>query len=103
MITKTIVILAAGVGGIVVANELRHKLLHEHKVVLVEKNTEHALALSFLWFMTGDRKADKITKPVRTLVLSGVKLLHAEVTGIDIPNCRITTTTQPLNFDYMFV
>lgn len=103
MNTKTIVILGGGVGGIVVANELRHKLPYEHKVVLVEKNTEHAFAPSFLWLMTGDRKADKITKPIRALVRSGVEVIHAEVTGIDIPNRRITTTTQPLNFDYLIV
>ncbi len=100
---KLILVLGAGVGGIVVANELRRKLPHEHKVVLVEKNTEHAFAPSFLWLMTGDRKAEKITKPIRTLVRSGVEIVHAEVTGIDIPNRRITTTTQPLSFDYLVV
>lgn len=103
MKNKTIVILGGGVGGIVAANELRHKLPHEHKVVLVERNTEHAFAPSFLWLMTGDRKADKITKPIRTLVRSGVEVIHAEVTGIDIPNRRITTTKEPLNFDYLIV
>lgn len=103
---KTILVLGGGVGGIVVANELRHPAKagpHEHKVVLVEKNTEHAFAPSFLWLMTGDRKGDKITKPIRTLVRSGVEVIHAEVTAIDIPNRRITTTTQPLNFDYLIV
>src|SRR5271157_2249292 len=103
MNTKTIVILGGGVGGIVAANELRHKLPYEHKVVLSEKNTEHAFAPSFLWLMTGDRKADKITKPVRTLVRSGVEVIHSEVTGIDIPNQRITTTAQPVSFDYLIV
>jgi len=101
--TKTIVILGGGVGGIVVANELRRKLPHEHKVVLVEKNTEHAFAPSFLWLMTGDRKADKITKPIRTLVRSGVEIIHAEVTGIDIPNRSIATTARTLTYDYLVI
>jgi sulfide:quinone oxidoreductase len=101
--TKTIVILGGGVGGIVVANELRRKLPHEHKVVLVEKNTEHAFAPSFLWLMTGDRKADKITKPIRTLVRSGVEIIHAEVTGVDIPNRSITTTARTLTYDYLVI
>lgn len=100
---KTILILGGGVGGIVVANELRHKLPHEHKVVLVEQDTEHAFAPSFLWLMTGDRKADKITKPIRKLLRSGIEIIHAEVTGIDIPDRRITTTTQTLNFDYLII
>ena len=100
---KIILILGAGVGGIVVANELRHRLSHEHKVVLVEKNPEHAFAPSFLWLMTGDRKAENITKPIRTLIRSGVELVQAEVKSIDIPNHRVTTTTRPLNFDYLIV
>ncbi|MBI5463393.1 MAG: NAD(P)/FAD-dependent oxidoreductase, partial [Ignavibacteriales bacterium] len=103
MNTKTIVILGGGVGGIVVANELRRKLPHEHKVVLVEKNAEHAFAPSFLWLMTGDRKADKITKPIRTLVRSGVEVIHAEATGIDIPHRSITTTARTLTYDYLVI
>ncbi|MBI3194414.1 MAG: NAD(P)/FAD-dependent oxidoreductase, partial [Ignavibacteriae bacterium] len=103
MNTKTIVVLGGGVGGIVVANELRRKLSHIHNVVLVEKNVEHAFAPSFLWLMTGDRKAENITKPIRSLVRAGIEIKHAEVTGIDIPHRRITTTTQPLTFDYLIV
>jgi len=101
--TKTIVILGGGVGGITAANELRHKLPHNHKVILVEKNSMHAFAPSFLWLMTGDRKADKITKPIHTLVRSGVEVIHAEVTGIDVPNRRITTTKNSVTFDYLIV
>lgn len=100
---KTILVIGGGVGGLVVANELRHKLSREHKVVLVEKSPEHAFAPSFLWLMTGDRKVSKITKPIRTLVRSGVEVIHAEVTSIDIPNRRITTTAQALSFDYLIV
>ncbi len=103
MNNKTIIILGGGVGGITVANELRHKLPHNHKVILVEKKSMHAFAPSFLWLMTGDRKADKITKPIHTLVRSGVEVIHAEVTGIDVPNRRITTTKNLFTFDYLIV
>lgn len=100
---KTIVILGGGVGGIVAANELRHKLGHEHKVVLVEKNSVHAFAPSFLWLMTGDRQANKITKPVRSLVRSGVELLQAEAKNIDIANHSVITSQGSLNYDYLIV
>lgn len=100
---KIILVLGAGVGGLTVVNELRRRLSHEHKVVLVEKNPEHAFAPSFLWLMTGDRKAENITKPICTLVRSGIDVIQTQVTGLDIPNHRVTTTTRPLNFDYLIV
>ncbi len=103
MNSKTIVVLGGGVGGIVVANELQHKLPHNHKVILVEKNSMHAFAPSFLWLMTGDRKADKITTPLHTLLRSGVEVIQAEVISIDVPNRHITTTNNSVDFDYLIV
>ncbi|MEK6757129.1 MAG: FAD/NAD(P)-binding oxidoreductase [Bacteroidota bacterium] len=106
MNTKTIVILGGGVGGLVVANELRHPAKagpHNHRVVLIEKSVEHAFAPSFLWLMTGDRKPEKIVTPVRTLVRSGVEIIHAEVTGIDALNRRIATATQTLTYDRLVI
>jgi sulfide:quinone oxidoreductase len=101
--TKTIVILGGGVGGLVVSNELRHKLPREHKVVLVEKNPEHAFAPSFLWLMIGDRQPNRITKPVLSLVRPGVEVIQAEVSNIDIANRSVVTTQRSLNYDYLIV
>ncbi len=56
MAAKTIVILGGGVGGLVAANELRRLVHPEHRIVLIEKNRQHAFAPSFLWLMTGDRR-----------------------------------------------
>ena len=84
MATKTIVILGAGVGGIVVANELRRLVRPEHHIVLIEKNSQHAFAPSFLWLMTGDRRPEKISREVKQLLHKGVELLHSEARGIDL-------------------
>lgn len=100
---KTIVVAGGGVGGIVVANELRQKLDNEHRVVLVEKKAEHAFAPSFLWLMTGDRKAENITRPVHALVRPGVNFIHAEVTGIDTANRRVSTTSESFSYDYLVI
>ena len=64
---KTILILGGGIGGLVAANELRRLLPREHRIVLVEKNAQHAFAPSFLWLMTGDRRPEQITRDVRQL------------------------------------
>src|SRR3970282_1144580 len=68
-----IVILGAGIGGQVVANELRRLLPGEHRVTVVERNVRHAFAPSFLWVMTGDRQPQQITRDVRELVRPGVE------------------------------
>ncbi len=60
---KTIVILGGGVGGLVTANELRRLLPQEHRIVLVERNSKHFFAPSFLWLMTGERRPDAVALP----------------------------------------
>lgn len=103
MNNKRIVILGGGTGGIILANELRMKLSGGNKIILVERNYEHAFAPSFLWLMTGDRSPEKITKPLHRLIRPGVELIHAEVTHIDISNRRVTTSKEDISFDYLVI
>jgi len=103
MDTKTIVILGGGVGGLVVANELRRLLPAEHRIVLVEKNAQHAFAPSFLWLITGDRRPEQITRDVRQLARPGVEVVLAEAQSIDLPNRRVITTAQTLAYDTLII
>jgi sulfide:quinone oxidoreductase len=98
---KTIAILGGGVGGIIAANELRRRLRREHRVVLVEKNTQHAFAPSFLWLMTGDRKPEQIVCDLRRLVRPGVEVIQAEAHGLDLAGQRLEAGGQPLAYDYL--
>lgn len=100
---KNIIILRGGVGGLVVANELRRNLPAEHRVTVVEKNGQHAFAPSFLWLMTGDRRPQQITRNVRELLRSSVEFVQAEVRRIDLPGRRVETTTATLPFDYLVI
>jgi sulfide:quinone oxidoreductase len=100
---KNILILGGGVGGLVAANELRRRLPGEHRVVLVEKNPQHAFAASFLWLMTGDRRPEQITRDVRQLVRPGIEVILAEVQAIDLTNCRVLTSMQTLDYDYLVI
>src|SRR3972149_5156495 len=99
---KNILILGGGVGGLVAANELRRQLPGEHRVVLVEKNPQHAFAASFLWLMTGDRRPEQITRDVRRLVRPGVEVILAEVQAIDLTNRRGQTSMQTGGYDYFY-
>lgn len=100
---STIVILGAGVGGIVTANELRHRLPRHHDIVLVEKDMVHSFAPSFLWVMTGDRRPQEITRPLHSLVRSGVSVVNADVTGIHPAERRVATSGGTIAYDYLVI
>jgi sulfide:quinone oxidoreductase len=100
---KRILVIGGGVGGLVVANELRRKTSRVHKIVLVEKNARHAFAPSFLWLMTGDRRSDQISVPVAGLLRKGIELVQGEATAIDVAKREVSTTTGPIDFDYLIM
>ena len=83
---KTILILGGGIGGQVVANELRRTLPREHRVTVIERELRHAFAPSFLWVMTGDRRPEQVTRDLRELVRPGVGVRHGDVRVIDLAN-----------------
>lgn len=100
---NTILILGGGVGGLVAANELRRRLADEHRVVIVEKNPDHAFAPSFLWLMTGARNAKEIARPVRALLRRGVEVSHAEALAIDLAHRRVVTSAETIDYNYLIV
>ena len=99
----TIAVLGGGVGGLVAANELRRLLPSQHRVVLIEKNLQHAFAPSFLWIMVGDRRPEQVARDLRTLSHPGVEVMQAEAVGIDPGAQRVETTQQSLRYDYLVI
>ncbi len=100
---KTVVVLGGGVGGLVAANELRRLFPGQHRVVLVERDRQHAFAPSFLWVMTGDRRPDQVVRDLHTLVRRGVDVVQADVVGIDPTGGRVETTRGPIDYDYLVI
>lgn len=100
---RSIVVLGGGVGGQVVANELRRLLPAAHRVIVIERNLRHAFAPSFLWVMTGERRPDQITRDVRGLMHPGIELIEADVRAIDLPNRRVQLDRDVINYDYLVV
>jgi sulfide:quinone oxidoreductase len=88
---QSVVILGGGVGGIVAANELARRLGPSHRITLVERSAQHAFAPSFLWLMTGDRRAAQISRDVRRLVHPRVEVVQASACAIDWTAARVDT------------
>ncbi len=84
--TKTLV-LGGGVGGIVVASQLRKLLPREHTITLVEKEPDHRFVPSYLWLMTNERTANQISRPMKAVAKHGIDLVEGIVEKI-VPNTR---------------
>jgi sulfide:quinone oxidoreductase len=100
---KTVLILGGGIGGIVAATRLRQMLPREHRVVLVERESQHVFAPSFLWMMIGQRSADQISRPVAVLVKRGIELIQGTVERIDPAARTIRVDGKELSGDYVVI
>jgi sulfide:quinone oxidoreductase len=87
---KTALILGGGVGGLVAADRLRRALPREHRVILIERERQHLFQPSLLWVAVGDRRPERIQRPLDHLARKGVELVNATVEAID-PSRRVVT------------
>lgn len=100
---KTVVILGAGVGGIVAARELRKRLPRQHRVVLVDREREHLFAPSLLWLMVGMRRARSIQRPVARLERKGIEVRRGEIEKIDPETRTVTVGGETIEADFLVV
>ena len=100
---KTVLVLGAGVGGIVAAMRLRRLLPHAHRVVVVDGEVDHVYSPSLLWLMIGDRDAGVISRPLARLQRRGVELVHGMIERIEPAERRVRVNGSDLAGDYMIV
>ena len=96
---KTIVIVGAGTGGIVLANELRRKLAPQHRIIVIERTEIHGFTPSFLWLMVGQRQRAAITRPVRHMLRRGVDLVIGEAREIDASRRQLLVGNEAIAYD----
>lgn len=100
---KTILILGGGIGGIVAATELRKKLPREHRVVVVDRVTDHIFPPSLLWIASGDRNAKQISKPINSLTKKGIEVIHGNIEKIDAEKKTVLVDGKQYDGDYLII
>jgi sulfide:quinone oxidoreductase len=101
--SKTILILGGGLGGIVVASLLRKRLPRQHRVVLVERESRHVFPPSLLWLMVGRRTEEQISRPLARLERRGIELVYGEIERIN-PSARSAHVSgQEISADYLVI
>jgi sulfide:quinone oxidoreductase len=100
---RTVIVLGGGIGGVVAARRLRHRVASTDRVVLVERDPLFRFAPSYLWVMHGDRRPDQITRDLRRLRAKGIEVVTAEVTGVDPVERRVATSTGTISGDALVI
>ena len=100
---KTILVLGAGVGGLVTASILRRRLPKRHRVVVVDRERHFHFQPAYPWVMLGHREPDDIRRPLRVLEKKGIEVLEAEVLGLDPAKKTVATSQGARPFDYLVI
>lgn len=98
-----VVVLGGGFGGVVAATELRKRLGHEHKVVLIDRSREHLFSPSLLWLILDERRPEKIQRDLRVLNKKGIEYINAEIQRIDPEKKTVSTSAGETHYDYLII
>ncbi|MBI3200927.1 MAG: NAD(P)/FAD-dependent oxidoreductase [Myxococcales bacterium] len=100
---KTVIVLGGGVGGLIVATELRKQLSKEHRVVVIDREQNHLFAPSLLWLMVGMRQAKDIQRPLERLARKGIEVRRGEIQKLDPERRAVTVDGEEIVGDYLVV
>jgi len=99
-VSKTrVVVVGGGLGGLACARRLaRHGGLD---VQLLDRGAHHRFPPSFPWVVVGRRRgrAEEVSRPLAGLVPRGVRFRQAEVTGVDVDRCTVSTISGEVHYD----
>jgi len=101
--SKRVVILGAGIGGVAAANELSKRLGRKHEIVLVDQSEIYEFSPSYLWMLSGTRTLDQISVPISRISRKGIRFEQRRVTAIDPQARTVTTDRGVLEADYLLV
>lgn len=100
---RTVLVLGAGLGGLVVAETLRKLLPAGDRVIAVDRSDRHYFPPSLLWLMVGRRQPEDFTRSLERLAARGVDLRQGSVTRIDPQRREVDIDGATLACDAMVI
>lgn len=99
--TRRVVVLGGGAGGLSAANRLaRHAAAGAGlEVVLVDRSPEHVFVPGYVSVMFGDAEPSDFRRPLRDLIEPGIRLVTDEATELDVPGRRVRGSFGELDYD----
>ena len=100
---ETVVVLGGGIGGLAAANRLRRRLDRKHKVILINRDPDFTFAASYLWVMSGQRRAQQVTRSLKSLERRGIEVVIGDIEAIDPANRTVTVGGRQISADHLVV
>src|SRR5579863_10258060 len=101
--SKHVLILGAGFGGLELATRLSETLADAVRVTLIDRNDSFYFGFSKLEVMLGRQSADEVRLPYRDFEKDGVEFRQETVTHIDPAARRVTTDAGSYDADFVVV
>lgn len=101
--SKTILVLGAGSGGIITAKELSKKVGGQAKILVFEKEEKNVFAPSLLWLMVGKRKPEQVYRKTKSLSGKGIEVIIGEIEKINPEHITVTVNGREYKGDYMVI
>ena len=101
--SRTVLVLGAGIGGIVAAETLRKLLPASDRVIAADRAERHFFPPSLLWLMVGERAPEDFSRPLDWLSRHGVEFLCGNVARIDPARREAEIGGQSLQADALVV
>lgn len=105
---KTILVLGAGTGGIITAEELSKKFgnngeTNRVKIILFEKEEKNVFAPSLLWLMVGKRRPEQIFRKTQKIAGVNIEVVIGEIVNVNPEQISVTAKGKEYKGDYMVV
>jgi sulfide:quinone oxidoreductase len=100
---ERVLILGAGTAGVMLANRLAGLLEGEVEITVVEKRARHAYQPGFVLVPFSVYSAQSCTRRVRSLLSPEVRLLRAEVQGINPSSREVVADGERLGYDFLAI
>ena len=101
--TKRVVILGAGIGGIAAANQLAEQAKGSAEVLVIDQAAQYEFSPSYLWVLNGTRRLRDITVPIDRITRRGLRFHQAQVRAIDPANRVVTTDRGTFEADKLLI